>query len=139
MTNEELDKKIEMLRGQGNQVDVGGVLADVLKELAPKSAIAALPAVSDRGVFTIQELADEMFTTEDEVRKMFSEDVASLYYEGKKAGVLFERVLATRTSYRWTTEGVDVTYCGILPVVGLREYRFQYDATKGNVLVERVR
>lgn len=115
------------------------MLADVLKELAPKYAIAALPDVKDEVEFTIRGLANEMFTTEDEVRKIFSEDVTSLCYEVKKAGELVERTLATRTSYRWISGGVDVTYFGNIPVLGLREYRFRYEAINDRVTVTRTR
>lgn len=81
MTNEELQKKIEMLRGQGNQVDIGGVLADVLKDLAPKYAKGYPWIPPQVGKVDKEDLIGRLAETEEELNKLFEKGTTGLIYD----------------------------------------------------------
>lgn len=134
MTNEELEKKIEMLRGQGNQVDVGGVLADVLKELAPKSANCLFNA--REGERSVEEFARVMNATEEEAIKLFDKDVKTM-----SQTVLGINVAAERTAYISLGDITKVGYEGFdtTDVNTLKYVTFTYDRYHNAVTIERIR
>lgn len=95
MTKSEILEKIDKgLRGQGNQVDIGNVLADILTEIADGGPTLTITKTSSDTDFTKEEFATNLGITETEVDNLFRGDYKTVRKKIEGGFIVMPLVLA---------------------------------------------